>query len=269
MKTDATGRSNKRDVANRVIFLLDSLWQGNRTAMANAVGCCQSAVSQIATGRRPPGRSLLTRIASLPVVNPGWLLTGDGEPLLTTKGVQTTEPCLPISDRPLTGSPLVLGVKLTGETFPVQHSFAGPGRYWLRIKPGTAITKDGQAKVDADDLVLMESSSEVWLADPPWLDRRIGFVQLGKAPEGVRLQLVVFQSHVRRSTFTLTARVPGKTKRIAIDLQGPSKTHRRDKSSQRGLSLASRRLRSVSETASIEQIVGAAVLMVRQVGPSR
>jgi hypothetical protein len=68
--------------AERVKWLLNKLWAGHQTRMADDIGVNQSSIGNVIHGRREPGRAMLMSIASVPLVNPAWLLTGEGSPLI-------------------------------------------------------------------------------------------------------------------------------------------------------------------------------------------
>ena len=67
--------------ADRIAWLLNEVWSGNRSEMARAVHVTHSALAKIARGEQEPGRRLLQAVASDPRVNAAWLLSGVGDPL--------------------------------------------------------------------------------------------------------------------------------------------------------------------------------------------
>lgn len=69
--------------ADRIRWLLTTVWQGNRSEMARAAGVSHAVIVRVASGEQNPGRRLLQAIAAVPKVNPGWLLAGQGAPLLS------------------------------------------------------------------------------------------------------------------------------------------------------------------------------------------
>jgi len=168
------------DVAERFVFLLDAIWQGNRSSMSAEIGCSQAAISQIATGKRPPGRRLLTLVSGHPKVNPAWLLTGSGEPLLAARGDVPSEGWpLPVVKDPLPGLPSDYKTLLTGFTFPAAGAWAAPSRYWLEVQPGDAFTTEKGSNLSPLDFLLIETNTTNYLRDRRQLCGRIGIVNSG------------------------------------------------------------------------------------------
>jgi DNA-binding transcriptional regulator YdaS (Cro superfamily) len=62
----------------RVAEVLLRRFANSQTAMAQQLGCTQAAISQVVTGRRPPGSRLLNSIANLPGVPADWIILGEG-----------------------------------------------------------------------------------------------------------------------------------------------------------------------------------------------
>src|SRR5690606_10291031 len=111
---------------------LNNVWQGNRSAMAQAVEVSHSVLVKIAAGQQGPGRRLLQAIAGHPKVNPAWLFTGEGEPLVAPKSDVTEGWPLPVAYEPLPGPVEKHKDKLSDDTFLVAGRFYRPSRYWLR-----------------------------------------------------------------------------------------------------------------------------------------
>ena len=92
--------------SERVVWLLETVWEGNRSEMARAVGCSHVVLSKIANGHQEVGRQLLSAIASHSKVSPAWLLGGEGEPLLAESEATPSEGWpLPIAKQLLPGGP--------------------------------------------------------------------------------------------------------------------------------------------------------------------
>ena len=148
--------------AERVVWLLESVWGGNRSAMARDVGCSHSVLSKIAAGYQSPGRRLLTDIAAHPKVNPAWLLGGEGEPMLALRPDAPADGWpVPISKHLLPSSPDKDRSLLSGEHFPTAGAFYRSTRYWYDVQKNEPIVRDTASKIDAGDLLLMET-------DPNW-----------------------------------------------------------------------------------------------------
>jgi hypothetical protein len=146
-----------QDVTDRVRYLLETLWGGNRAKMAAELGFSTTAINSIANGNRTPGRRLLQAIADHPKVNPTWLLSGEGAPLLVGGGKTLPgERKLPIAVQPLPGPPADYRKLLTGKTYPVAVSQYRSTRYWLDLQINEPIIARANAKVARNDLLLFE-----------------------------------------------------------------------------------------------------------------
>lgn len=172
----------------RVAWLLKNLWGGNQAAMSQEVGCSRTAIYKIVTGEQPPGRRLLSAIASHPKVNPGWLLAGEGEPLLAERKDTTVgEMILPVAKRPLPGAPSEHADMLSGESFPVAQPFYRVSRYWLEIQRTDPIAKHGGQSVTPGDLLLMDADPLVWNRVAA-IDQQLAIVRVS-ARKGIEYKL--------------------------------------------------------------------------------
>lgn len=140
----------KGDHARRVRWLVENLWQGNSSAMAREIGMSHATIGRVVRGEQPPGRKLLTAIADRPKVNPAWLLSGEGQPLLSDPAG------LPIARCLLPGSPEEHRDLLSGEHYPVAKAFDRPSRYFYQVPANHPIVISGP-KITADDLLLLET----------------------------------------------------------------------------------------------------------------
>ena len=145
----------------RIAWLLQKIWRGSQSRMAADTGVSQSAVSNVATGRRAPGRKILATVSAHPLVNATWLLTGEGEPLVREE--QPGHPgghFCPVADCLLPGPPRDCRDQLTGQYRPVTAPDYTEYRYWLQI--------------DTEDLVGQGLHRGDWLlldTDGSWLQR--------------------------------------------------------------------------------------------------
>ena len=146
------------DAGGRVSWLLRNVWDGNRAAMARDVGVSHTAINRVVSGERTPGRVLLTAISGHPKVNPGWLLTGEGEPLLAEREESPVGGwALPIAKRPLPGPPQENMTLLSGESFPVARPYYVRSRYWLEIQESDIVAQDLRQKTSPGDLLLVDT----------------------------------------------------------------------------------------------------------------
>lgn len=149
--------------AERVTWLLDHVWNGNRSAMARDVSCSPSVITKIAAGSQSPGRRLLTAISAHPKINPSWLFSGAGEPLLAeAPEVPAAGWPVPITRYALPGEPAAYQDLLTGESFPTSGAFYRPSRYWLEIHANEPLLRLPHLKLKTRDLLLIESDARWW-----------------------------------------------------------------------------------------------------------
>src|SRR4051794_2903827 len=84
-KPDSYPPPDLTTLAGRIAWLLIHLFGGNMRRMAEAVGVTPSVLSKVVGGQQGPGRRLIEAICSLPKLNPSWLISGEGEPLLAAR----------------------------------------------------------------------------------------------------------------------------------------------------------------------------------------
>jgi hypothetical protein len=167
---------------DRVAWLLKTVWDGNRSEMARAVGCSHSVLVKIAAGQQDAGRRLLMAIASHPKVNPAWLISGQGEPLLVEERSPSSAEGWPlaISRQLLPGDPSVYRQLLSGEHFPTAGAFYRTTRYWLEVQHGHPIIRAWGEKIESGDLLLVETAPE-FRQHPEQVDDTLCIVRLKPA----------------------------------------------------------------------------------------
>jgi hypothetical protein len=164
--------------SERVNWLLDHVWSGNRSAMARDVGVTHSVLGKIATGQQNAGRRLLGAIASHPKVSPAWLLAGQGEPLLAASpDTPTAGWPVPIFRQLLTGTPDQNRDLWSGESFPLAGSLFRPTRYWMEVVPSEPVVNHPFMHIRPYDLLLMETDP-VWWKTEDMVDQRICAIKL-------------------------------------------------------------------------------------------
>ena len=169
--------------AERVTWLLEKIWDGNRSEMGRAVGCSHSVLTKIATGQQGPGARLLSDIASHPKVNPAWLLAGEGEPLLAERTDSPAEGWpIPVARQLLLGPPDENRSLLSGEFFPAAGAYYRPSRYWLEVQRADPIARDKTSKITEGDLLLMETDP-AWRREHGMVEDRLCGVQMKKGKE--------------------------------------------------------------------------------------
>lgn len=155
-------RNRKRDArpsesaASRIRLLLEKIWEGSQTRMSKETGLTQGAISNVVRDKIPPGRDFLLAVAAHPQVNPGWLLTGEGEPL----GGKLL--ALPVAKMLLAGSPKDYLEKLTGEMRPVDESQYRRSRYWLQLQRDDVDALPENVDIRCGDWVVVETAARYW-----------------------------------------------------------------------------------------------------------
>lgn len=189
--------------ADRVTWLLKQVWSDNRSAMARDIGVTHSVLTKIASGTQAPGRQVLSKLAEHPKVNPTWLLTGSGEPLLVKNDSPEEGWPLPIAAQALPGDMEKFRALLSGESFPVAGAFYRPSRYWLRVSVHEPLAKVPQAALNIDDLVLLETDPIFW-NHGEMVDKRIVAVRSCDKDRPPRLGLAAWRPKTSTNAACLT-----------------------------------------------------------------
>jgi hypothetical protein len=123
--------------------------------MAEAISVSHTVVNKIASKTREPGRRLLAAIGQHPKINPAWLLTGQGAPLLEAADDARDKP-VPVARQLLPGSPQQYADLMSGDALDHGHLFL-PTQYWLRLQPGQPLLEDPEYGFLLNDLLLLET----------------------------------------------------------------------------------------------------------------
>lgn len=259
--------------SERVCWLLANLWNGNRSEMARSVGVTHSVLTKIAAGQQNPGRRLLAAIASHPKVSPGWLLSGEGEPILADSRSAPEEGWpVPISTQVLSGPLDEHRSLLSGESFPVPGAFYRPSRYWLKLYQSDPIVQSGEC-MESGDLLLMESDPNSWATEER-VNQKICVVQLAGA-SGPQLGRVSWYPGDAEEAPSLTVDVYNRTvdpshkvTRITTILHPSGKVESHARPMVLTGQTGSKRLTNVGQPLShsigLRNIVGVCMLLVRQ-----
>ena len=194
---------------DRFIYLVEALWRGNRSRAAEELGCSHTAVSRVLTGKRPLGARLLKLVTEHSRVNPLWIMSGEGEPLLAERSDDNSEGWpLPVVTRPLPGTPSKHRALLTGQTFPVPGIWASATRYWLQIS-GEHRAKDVKRfRIAIGDRLLVETDVGDFRRELRRLYGRLGIVNVGTNAD-LRLELVRFDADETGDAAVVTGKTLG------------------------------------------------------------
>lgn len=155
--------SKLSDTAQRVEWVLKKVWSGSQTKMAAEIGVSQSAISNVVTGRQQPGRKFLAAVASKSLINSTWLITGEGDPLIT-QGPESSRRALYVARTLFDGYPEDHGDQL-GNMLEVPMRFYRSSRYWIEVQTGCPLTKFDSLKIAVGDFVLFEPDAKNWPAN--------------------------------------------------------------------------------------------------------
>jgi len=140
----------------RLVLVLDRLFDGNQTRLARALGVTQALVNIVVREVQPPTRNLIARLGAVERVNPHWAATGEGEPFLPdTRGT------LPVSEVPLPGPPADHAALMTRERYAVIPAFERQSCYMWRLPAGHPATAVDAWRLLPGDLLLLETAREV------------------------------------------------------------------------------------------------------------
>lgn len=151
--------------------------------MAKDNGLTYTAIVKVVTGQQEPGRRLLAKLVEHSSVNAAWLLAGhgfafgDGAIPVT----RTVAPGMPGQEQLVTDvQPVTIGSLFT------------PTRYLLQVQPDHPVVRDGQQKVQAGDLLLMETNGSLFLpSQEGWRDR-LCVVRAPGHPDAIELGEVTY-----------------------------------------------------------------------------
>ena len=156
-------KSKLSATAERVDWVLKKVWGGSQTRMAEEIGVSQSAISNVVTGRQEPGRRFLALVASNSLINSTWIITGQGDPLVTL-GSEAGRRAAYVARRLFEGRTDEHGDCL-GHMLEVPLPFYRPSRYWLQIDGASPLTEVEQLKIAVGDIILFEPDPNGWPSD--------------------------------------------------------------------------------------------------------
>ncbi len=149
---DVESKEAIKTVGERFKLYLDREWHGNQSALALHLGISQPAISRVAAGEQLPSGKLLLALGQKTNLNLGWLFSGSGL-MLSGSGAAV----LPVADQPLAGPPAEHQHLLSEETVPGCSVACSPSQYCLRVRRTDAVAREKFYKLQADDLILLET----------------------------------------------------------------------------------------------------------------
>jgi hypothetical protein len=166
----------------RVAEVLCRRFAGSQTAMARQLGFTQAAISQVVTGRRPPGPRLLNSIAKLPGVPADWIFLGKGS---LPEGQLCRDPrrCfLPLfesldaafdRDNQPTAAAVAINVSA------VDYS---DSRFVLRIPADWNSATTRSKGIRRGDLLVFETDRRIWAERNSILERKVCAISASREP---------------------------------------------------------------------------------------
>lgn len=79
-------RTSQGHISGRIRWLVETYERGNQAAFARRIGMSAAGLSRIVNGGEPSAETTRNILEALPRVRAEWLLYGEGEPELDTKG---------------------------------------------------------------------------------------------------------------------------------------------------------------------------------------
>jgi len=246
----------------RLVWLLNNVWRGSRSAMASDLGFSHAAIVKIVQGEREPGRGMLASLAAHPKVNPKWLMHGEGEPLLDKQSQLSAA----IWSRPISRD-LLSAVPGETEKLAASDVFrlgAEESTYFYATAGNEPVALDEREKILPDDLFLMAPVPQEAHEDPRLLDGRICAVRRSTGT-GSTLLLARIRCHLEQqgTSWRLTVLLPdvipprpvGRERVIQLDSSGDAT----------GRPIAQKAAKMAeSSTISPEDIMAVAVFLVRR-----
>ena len=173
--------------AKQVAELVETMANGNQRRFARLVGCAQPAISRILNGKQEPGRDLLERIAKVDGV--------DRESLIATwKAQSSSAACvhsqIPIVQGLLKGPPTENQELLTTTLVEVASRLSRQSVYAVRASQCWPVFEDESESMQAEDLVIIESSVEHYRHNIQMLDGNLAVIQGNSRNSSITMQRV-------------------------------------------------------------------------------
>lgn len=153
----------------RFNFYLKYLFGGNQRRMAEETSLSQSVISKIVLGKQDPGSRVLKLLSQHPKVNPAWLLSGEGDPLVTARKSHGDQGWpLPVSEVLLLGPPSTCRELLTSHIELVAGVVYRESAYVYLLTDNIP-----EAQMQAGDRILMDANPRRWRRNLRVLDGKL------------------------------------------------------------------------------------------------
>lgn len=202
MKRQSKTAAGVMSSADRLLFVLKTLYAGNQSRLAADLGCSQAVISKIAAGKQQPGARLLQALAAHPKVNPAWVLTGEGEPLLAEaqRGELQGWP-VPVATCLLPGPPAAHRDLLTARVEYVPGVIYRETIYAVEAAACQPAGADPAERMLPSDLVIIDADPNRWATNSQMLHNKLCAVRSESSPAGP----ILFK-RVRRRESQIVAR---------------------------------------------------------------
>jgi len=198
-------------VSNRIGWLLETRFHGNRSAMAKRIGFSHTIIARVVGGANP-GPRLRDAIATHLHVDPDWLRTGKGQPF----AVSATDPssAMPVSGVLLPGPPQHHQDQII-HWITVPEVVSSPSRYWLTLRAVQPIVRQPSSGFRTGDHLLMETDPAKFPSETDLFDH---LCVLRSLTGGVELRLAMVRYY--------PASIDDGDARLEADVTEPAETEK-------------------------------------------
>jgi hypothetical protein len=142
--------------------------------MSQAIGIAQPVISRVASGKQQPGSRFLEALAAHPKVNPMWLHTGDGDPLLESHGAATAAGWpIPVAGALLPGPPADYPELLTARVEYVPGVLYRETVYAVEAANCVPAILDSSERLFPTDLIVIDTDASRWRGNVQFLNGRL------------------------------------------------------------------------------------------------
>ena len=197
MNSKPNSKNKLTPFAQQIVELIESVGGGSQRKFADVAGCSQSVISRIANDQQKPSPDLIERISRLDGVDGKALLASLDEPLPYDI---TDDYLIPIATRLLRSAPEPH--QRSASTLAVSRTVFRPTIYAVPARACEPAFTDPSERLRADDLIVMESSTEGLPQDVQMLHGKLCAVASADAITLRRVWVRYDPSLDRRAIFT-------------------------------------------------------------------